>query len=198
MFYAIGKPNEPPRLMMQTQSLDQAEGQCLAGEVAVPADTLGDYQIESHGQAICAREIGVEEARATLWLKVKRLRDELIASGLEVEGLGRFDTDEVSRGNITSAVTAALMSLMVGGTFSETWKLADNSTVELSANQMVVVGQAVTGMVSACHARSQSLGVALQAAATCDEVAYIDITQGWPLPVPDHLLSPSEEVPVAP
>lgn len=121
----------------------------------------------------------LDDLKAAIWERAKQLRDAAIDAGVDVIGIGRFDSDPPSRVNINGAVTMALLAQMNSQPFAMTWKLQDNSLAELDAAQMIGVGAAVGQHVAACHAHAQTLGLAIQAAADHAALAAIDIEAGW-------------------
>lgn len=125
-------------------------------------------------------EPSLDDAKAAKWTAAKVNRDARIDAGVTVPGIGTFDSDGISRNNITGAVTMALIAQGAGAPYSITWKLADNTVATLTAAQMIGVGVAVGQYVAACHARAQTLGLAIQAASTVAAVDAIDIGAGWP------------------
>jgi hypothetical protein len=124
--------------------------------------------------------LNLDELKNARWLDVKQLRDQHIDGGCDVPAIGRFDTDVLSRSNINGAVTGAFMAKVAAAPFAVQWKLADNSLVELDADQMIHAGQTVLAHVSTCHGRSQALGLLIAAAATKADLEAIDIEEGWP------------------
>lgn len=119
-------------------------------------------------------------AQADKWGQAKTLRDAHIEAGCNVPGIGRFDTDETARMNVTGAVTGAMIAAQQGKPFSVPWKLADNTLVTLDGSQMIAVGLAVLNWVSSCHAHSQQIGAAIMAAQDHAALDAIDLTAGWP------------------
>jgi len=119
----------------------------------------------------------VEPARLAKWEAVKAMRDAIIDGGAPVPGLGTFDSDMLSRINITGAVTLAQIG---GQAFSISWTLADNNVVQLNAAQMIGVGVAVGQFVAAAHANAQALRADIEAAQDYAELESIDIGAGWP------------------
>jgi hypothetical protein len=115
--------------------------------------------------------------KADKWAATKALRIAHVDGGYTVEGVGRFDTDTLSRINISGAVSGAMIA---GSAFSVEWKLLDNSLVTLDAAQMISVGMAVLGHVAACHAHSNALGVAIEATTDTEALGAINIMDGWP------------------
>ena len=120
------------------------------------------------------------EAKLAKWQRVKERRDEVIDGGAPVQGVGTFDSDMLSRINITGAVSMAQIALSQQQAFSISWTLADNTVVQLNAAQMIGVGATVGQFVAAAHANAQVLRAAIEAAADHDELSAIDIGAGWP------------------
>jgi len=137
---------------------------------------VGKYKDEGH--QIMAKSL--LEFKDNIWEQVKLLRDEKIDAGVTVADIGSFDTDLTSRTNINAAVTSAIIAKVTDMPFSITWKLQNNVTVELDADQMIAVGTAVTNYTTQCHARSEALNTAIYAATSLPELDAIDIMQGWP------------------
>lgn len=119
-------------------------------------------------------------AKLDTWERVKMLRDEAIDAGCTVSGIGKFDTDLVSRSNINGAATGAIIANGAGQPFEASWKLQDNAIAVLDGPKMIAVGLAVLNRTSACHAQAQQLGMAIEAAQSFADLEKIDIEKGWP------------------
>lgn len=124
--------------------------------------------------------LSVAERKLEMVESIKSIRDARIAGGATVQGIGVFDSDDAARLNITGAVVMAQVAIAANQPFSMSWKLANNTLVTLNAQQMIAVGLAAGTHVAACHARAQALGVAVQAAASHDDLDAIDLSSGWP------------------
>lgn len=118
-------------------------------------------------------------ARLQRWEAAKLIRDAHIDSGC-MTPLGRVDSDEASRLNISGAVQAALIAQAAGESFAIDWTMADNSVVSHNGSAMVAMGLAVASYVSACHEAARLLRVAIEDAADLAAVEAIDIEVGWP------------------
>ena len=118
-------------------------------------------------------------AKAEKWALAKARRNRAIGAGVNIPGIGRFDTDDASRANITGAVVGAMIAQAAATPFSIGWKLADNSVVDLDAAKMVRVGTAALAHVSACHANAQALGTAIQSADSVAALDAVDVEAGW-------------------
>jgi hypothetical protein len=120
------------------------------------------------------------QAKAALWAQAKVLRDAAVNGGCDVDGLGRFDTDLISRTNLSGAVVAAIASKLNASPISIAWKLADNTIAQLDGQTLIASGLSVVSQIAAIHETAQSIGHAIQGAASLTELAAIDINQGWP------------------
>lgn len=116
------------------------------------------------------------------WGSVKAIRDALEngPNAAAPTPFGAVDCDDTSKIKINGLVVMAQIAIANSAPFSETFTLADNSTVQLSATQMIQMGLAVGQYVSQVHARARTLREAVEAAADAGELAAIDITTGWP------------------
>ena len=125
-----------------------------------------------------AQELAV--AKLAKWEAVKTLRDQHIDGGCFILGTGTFDSDPISRSNITGAALGASISASQEQEFSISWKLADNSIKTLNGAQMIAVGMGVLTHVATCHAVAQQFGLAIDAATTFTALNAIDLDTGWP------------------
>lgn len=179
--YALGVPGGPIRTWI-TGTAAIADINRLDGEVAIAVDEKTPGSISPDGLAIGAPlPLSLDELKLEKWVAAKAFRDSVIDGGHDVPGIGRFDTDPVSRGNINGAVTGAMVAQMTGAPFAVPWKLADNSVVMVpDAATMIAIGVDVLAFVSACHAHSQALGLSIEAAADEAALDAIDTEDGWP------------------
>lgn len=111
----------------------------------------------------------VDHIRDRLWQRVKQHRDEAICAGVDVEGVGRVDSDDTSR--------AAIDSRLVGSSregWTTAWTLADNSAATIDAAQMLAIKHAVDDHVDKCRARAAMLRVQLRDAQTVSELLVVE------------------------
>lgn len=121
------------------------------------------------------------DRKKRLWESVKQTREVKIGGGVNVPGIGLFQTDDRSRDNIAGAATASLIAQAANAPFSLQWTLADNTVVTLSAAQVQAVGMAVMSHVAACHAVGQTLRGQIDAATTHAALDSINIPgANWP------------------
>ena len=87
----------------------------------------------------------LDEIKAQRWTEIKSQRDQLEFGGFEFEG-GVYDSDQVSQGRIMGAASAGV---------DQTWTLADNTTVELSASQLQQLYAALQAHIASVHERGR-------------------------------------------
>lgn len=114
-------------------------------------------------------------AKATKQRLLRERRDVLETSGVTVEGVGVLATDVASQRLLTGAAVLALIAAQRQQEFSIAWTLADQSTVQLNADEViscsVIVGTHVAGVFSAHRAAS----LAVEAAITVEEVNAVSL-----------------------
>jgi hypothetical protein len=110
----------------------------------------------------------LQDFKDAQWALIKSARNTAEYAGF-VWGGSAFDSDALSQGRITGAVTMAQMT----PTFTIDWTLADNTVRTLTAIQMIGVGVALGAHVEAQFSHGQALRVQIEAAATSAEVLLI-------------------------
>lgn len=134
---------------------------------------IGEVEIDPDREAV------LDAAKKEMRRRVNAERDlqEVMPFGY----LGkRFDADERSVSRIMGAVQAAQAALAAGVPFSVDWVCADNTVVTLDAQQMIALPAALAQRVYAVHMHGRVLKAQVEAAASLDDLAAIDITAGWP------------------
>jgi hypothetical protein len=106
------------------------------------------------------------------WERIKAARAAAESAGFLYNGV-LFDSDPVSMQRITGAVSLAMLAQAAGEPFSQTWTVADNSTVELDAAGMLAVGVALGTHISAIFEKARDKRAAIALAATADELDAI-------------------------
>ena len=107
----------------------------------------------------------LEEIKAQKWDEIKVQRDRLEFSGFTFEG-NIYDSDQVSQGRIMGAVAAGV---------DQTWTLADNTTVELSASQLQQLYAALQAHIASVHERGRIARQLIFGAETKEEVEDIQL-----------------------
>lgn len=126
--------NDPPKSNMFYQD----------GWVEMPAQPsphfIFDYEIK---QWVDPRTL--DEIKSQKWDEIKSQRDQLEFSGFEFEG-NIYDSDQVSQGRIMRASSSGV---------DQTWTLADNTTVELSASQLQQLYAVLQAHIASVHERGR-------------------------------------------
>lgn len=116
----------------------------------------------------------IEQLRAERSALVNILRDQKVAGGVTFDGK-RFDTDTLSRANLSGAVSSA--NGPGGVPPGLVWRSADNEAVPMTPQKLAQLGRAVLDHVNACYTRSWQIKEAIAASSDPES---IDITAGWP------------------
>lgn len=103
---------------------------------------------------------------------LKKDKQNCLNGGFEVFGV-IFDSDANSRLALQIAYNVAQASILLGLDYSEEWILKDNSTIMLSANDMVEVFSALGRHVSYISAKAQSLRKSILSANTLEEILHL-------------------------
>ena len=119
-----------------------------------------DYEIK---QWVDPRSL--DEIKAQKWSEIKSQRDHLEFGGFEFEG-NIYDSDQVSQGRIMGAAAAGI---------DQTWTLADNTTVELSALQLQQLYAALQAHIAGVHERGRIARQLIHDAETKEQVESIQL-----------------------
>ena len=134
------------------------------GWVDMPAQPssihLFDYDLK---QWIDPRTI--EQIKAQKWTEIKAERDSLEFGGFAFEG-NIYDSDQISQGRILGAASAGL---------SQVWTLADNTTVNLTADQLVQIYQALQTHTASVHQRGRIAREVIMSATTKEDVESVTL-----------------------
>lgn len=113
------------------------------------------------------------KAKRLRWDEVKAEADAALEGGFEYNGM-TFASDLRSQVLMQGATTLAQTRASQGQPFSETWTLADDSTVTLGANEMVAAAQAMGSHVSKVYEARRIARQQINAAADVDAVLAVD------------------------
>ncbi len=134
------------------------------GWVEMPAQPsphfIFDYEIK---QWVDPRSL--DEIKAQKWDGIKSQRDRLEFGGFEFGG-NIYDSDQVSQGRIMGAAAAMV---------DQTWTLADNTTVELSASQLQQLYAALQAHIAGVHERGRIARQLIFDAETKEQVESIQL-----------------------
>lgn len=117
-------------------------------------------------------------AQEAAWARVKEIREDKQA--LATTTFGTAQTDLASMVKINRLVSMAMLAQATGVAYSETFTMADNSDVVMTARQMVQFGYEVGTHIASVHARGRALRAQIRAATDATEAAAIDLAAGWP------------------
>lgn len=126
-----------------------------------PSPGLG-YTFDYHSRQ-WVDERNIQDVREVKWSEIKMQRDQLEFGGFEYRG-DVYDSDQVSQGRIMGAALAGA---------DQVWTLADNTTVELSAKEIMEAYQAMQTHISSVHERGRVARLAIDSALTKEEVEDI-------------------------
>lgn len=107
----------------------------------------------------------LDELKNAKWNEVKQQRDLLEFGGFEFEG-NIYDSDQASQGRIMGASAAGV---------DQTWTLANNTTVDLTALQLQQLYVALQVHVAGVHERGRIARQLIYEAETKDEVEAIQL-----------------------
>lgn len=132
----------------------------------------------STGEVIAdADELGKEQTKYRAIISDLRVKN--ISKGVKTP-FGVVDSDDVSIRNIMASYQAAVLSLVAQQPFEMSWRLLDNTSVEVDAQGMIAIGNAVLQHTKLCYERSWELKEQIGATETIDELQAIDLNSGWP------------------
>jgi hypothetical protein len=106
-----------------------------------------------------------DEIKAQKWTKIKSERDSLEFGGFEFDG-NIYDSNQVSQGRIMGAASAGI---------NQTWTLADNTTVELSAMQLQQLYAALQAHIASVHERGRIARQLIFDAETKEQVEAVQL-----------------------
>lgn len=107
----------------------------------------------------------LEDAKEHKWEQIKQIRDQYEFGGFEFEGK-IYDSDSISQGRIIGAAMAGV---------DQTWTLADNSTVELSASQLQQLYAALQAHIASVHERGRVARQKINIALTFEEIENVQL-----------------------
>jgi hypothetical protein len=137
----------------------------------------GTYRLDfEDGSRLATPEELLHARREYYCAEVNRLRDVKEQSGFTY--LGKvFDSDAVSVQRLSGAWCAARMAVDTGAEFSIEWTCADNTSIVLSATELMGILPALAAHVSLLHARARELKTLVRSS---DAPEAIDIFYSWP------------------
>lgn len=107
----------------------------------------------------------LDEIKAQKWAEIKSHRDQLEFGGFEFDG-NIYDSNQVSQGRIMGAAVAGI---------DQTWTLANNTTVELTAQQLKELYAALQAHIANAHERGRIARQLIFEAETQEQVESIQL-----------------------
>lgn len=133
----------------------------------VEKDYFGQYYLVSQGP-----KEDLAEVKAAHKEKINSWRDATEQGGFEY--LGKvFDSDPIACTRMMGSAITAQTALAARKPFSIEWTCKDNSTIELSAEQLIGLTVALAEHSSRCHAKAIELKSLVDSALTVEEVEAI-------------------------
>jgi hypothetical protein len=114
-------------------------------------------------------------AKELAWQRIKQKRESAEFGSFVWSG-HTFDADSESQRRIQGAVQLASIAQVSGAQWSIVWTLADNSTIELTAAEMIGVGMALANSVASAHATARQLRAQIMQSQTLEDLD----TVVWP------------------
>ncbi len=155
------------------ESLPTQLGLAFVGEYSLdrlPPLNQQEYWQEQDGVIVSATPL--DTLKAVKWERVKAERDRREAGGFEyLEKV--FDSDPTSVIRLTVAVAAARTAKGGGSNLSYYWTLADNTVVEMTADEFIALPLALADNANTLHQHARTLRGQINAATTAEEIAAI-------------------------
>ena len=107
----------------------------------------------------------LDDLKAQKWTEIKSERDSLEFGGFEFDG-NIYDSNQVSQGRIMGAAGAGI---------DQTWTLANNTTVELTAQQLKELYAALQAHIAGVHERGRIARQLVFEAETREQVEAIQL-----------------------
>lgn len=114
----------------------------------------------------------LNDFKADKWAQVKACRDAQ-EFGPFSWGALTFDGDAESKSRLSLAAMAAQAAIASGQVWEVDWTLADNSTVTLSATDVIGVVQSMGANITAAHQNARIKRAAIEASQTIEELDAI-------------------------
>lgn len=116
--------------------------------------------------------LSLAAAKGAKWAEVKAARDAQEFGVFKWNGLS-FDGDVQAQRRLNLAVMAAQAALSAGEPWSMDWTLFDNTTIALSAADMIGVVEALGANINAAHEAARAKRALIEAATTVQQLDAI-------------------------
>lgn len=116
----------------------------------------------------------LQDHKDAKWEAMKAARDAAERSTFTWNG----HTVDADMARLNGAATSVMIAQAQGYNYSDTWTLADNSTLSVTGSDILSMGLALAAHVSACHAHGRALRQQILDCTTKEQVDAIE----WSLP----------------
>lgn len=142
-------------------------------ENAIKADEeiMQGYDGKYYFESTCPTQ-PLEELKLAKRAEINKVRDAAEQGGFEYMGKV-FDSDEISCIRTTCAAQAMQLSVMSEETSTITWTCQDNSTIDLTAQELMGLVVALAEWSNRCHEKATALKAQIEAAKTAEELEKI-------------------------
>jgi Domain of unknown function (DUF4376) len=168
-----------------TAALNIGDGQSMVEISAEDIQGAGVVYIDPVTQAVCRTHAPgpysrfdwatktwgdsrtLADHQAAAWARIKQARDAAETAPLTVDGRTyNAGPDSVVR------ILGAVVSALTDPQWSDTWTLADNTRIVVTASDILAVGRALTAQTSSAHRRGRQLRAQIEAAT---DAAQLDL-----------------------
>lgn len=160
--------------MLVSEHTDQGEFVCLGGELrALPVKPT-----QAHTWSWAAGDwmVGLDDLRRLRRDEVNAWRNSKEFAPFAWQGMV-FDADADAQRRLQLAALSAQQSVMAGTQPEPAidWTLADNTTVTLTATQLLAAAQAMGSSINAAHQAARTIKMQIEAASTAEQLMAIEI-----------------------
>ena len=162
----------------QEQIVTDSEGNETTEIIEVPVEkeeTYTEQELVRYYQIVEIPKPTLDELKALKRSEINKARDEAEQGGFEYLGK-TFDSDQVSCIRMSSAAQA--MSLLPTSDENKiTWTTQDNSTIDLTAAELMGLVGALAQWSNTCHEKATALKAKIDACLTAeelDEIKWVD------------------------
>lgn len=128
-----------------------------------------------------ARPLAIEAVKIARRAEVDALLSGFVGSTCPTP-YGVIQCDQASREALQAKAIEAMLAQSTGAAFSTRWRLLDNGySPEMDAAAMLAFSAGISAYFAACIAASFAAKDAIDACATAEDVAAIDIADGFPV-----------------
>lgn len=124
------------------------------------------------GGELLQAETPLETIKRQKWMEIKQARD-LVEFGTFAWNGNIFDGDQLSQQRIGQAAQQAMLAKASEIAYTQEWTLHDNTTIVLSADDMISIALAMGEHINTAHSKARLLRNQLDAATTPEEVSAI-------------------------